>query len=114
MKNLFTLPMAGWFLIASGLFFLLAFVPFGGFAMPAIIMGVLGLLLLVGAMALRRNWRRTGYIAFLLALGAAVTGYTSAHDGTMLSNGWFALAGLCSLAGAAILFVNLWKPAARH
>ena len=111
MKNTLSLPMAGWFLIASGLLFLLAFVPFGGFAMPAIIMAVLGLLLLVGAMALRRNWRRSGYISFLLALGAAVTGYVSANDGGMLSNGWFTLAAICSLAGAIILFVNLWKPA---
>lgn len=109
MNGLFSLRLAGLVTLAAALFFLLAFVTWGGFPVPAMAMAGFGLVMALSALALRRNWRWAGYFAFLLALAGSVTGYASAHDGSAFSNAWFTLAALVSLVAALLLFVTLWR-----
>jgi len=106
--RLFSLKSASLPVMLGALLHLFAFVPNGLNAGAGIMIGI-GVIYLLLAIGLRRNYRWVAWLAFLAMTFGAVAAYIISGDGTAMHNAWYLTIATVDLVAAILLFVCLWR-----
>jgi len=82
----------------------------GGLTPDAMFMMQGGILYLVLAFGLNRNWRWIAYLAFIMMLAGTIISLGFSFDGTTIPAWLYSVNAAFSFLAAIVLFVSLWRP----
>ena len=110
MSTLFTLKNAALLILIGAILHLITPLLAGGLTPDAVFMVQGGILYLIFAFGVNRNWRWIAYFAFIMMLAGTLISFGFSFDGTTIPAWLYGINAIVSLLAAVLLFVSLWQP----
>ena len=110
MSTLFTLKNAALLILIGAILHLVTPLLAGGLTPDALFMMQGGIIYLIFAFGLYRNWRWIAYFAFIMMLAGTLISFGYSFVGTTIPAWLYGTNSLISLLAAIVLFVSLWRP----